>query len=231
MPRPGRTASALTALVSSIVVLALAGCSETRELRAGSTTVGPAPTSLAADVTPTTAPTDVARVVDRLASVQVAGLTLGDAFNREFLAVQFRAVGLDAAESTCAVEQVAAAGEDFAQRPVGEVMTARSVTPQVLTSCVAMDRLMSLTTSGVRPDFSKVPADLLRSVLTELVAAGYATGGLAPDEASCVAAAVLGGTDDAEVIGLLGQADLSAPGVADALTGCLTPERISELAG
>lgn len=179
----------------------------------------------------TTAPAPAGRVIARLAAVNTNDLKLGAAFNAQFLSLQFYAVGLDATEVQCAANRVVAtAGADFGGRAVGQVMSGSGITPDVLTPCVSTDRLMKLASTGAHPDLSRAPADLLRSVFTELASAGYESAGLTAVEATCLADRVVGARADQQLAKLGTQLDLTGNGVEPALPDCLTPERISELA-
>lgn len=222
---------ALRLLVASLLTVGTvaSGCSDQRELRDDAATTS-RPIDVAA---PTTEPTtEIGRVIARLAGVDTGELRLGGEFNARFLAVQFRAVGLEPGEVDCAVAAVVAgATDDFAARAVGSIMSVQMVTPTVLTGCVSTDRLMDLASGGVRPDLSRVPADQLRSVFTSLATGGYLAGGFTEDEAACLATAAVGAASDQELAELTTAVDLSGFGVADALDGCVTPERIAELAG
>lgn len=179
---------------------------------------------------PTTAPEGSAFVA-RVAAVDTADLRLGAAFNTQFLALQFLAVGLEPTEANCAAGRVAeASGPDFEARPVSQVMTGAGITPDVLLPCVPTERMMELSQAGA-VDFARVPVDVLRSTLTELASAGYESVGMTAIESSCLADRVVGAYADEDLRGLLTSLSLPADRAVRALPGCVTAERADQLGG
>jgi len=193
------------------------------------------PASGATTTTPTDpdAPTTAAAgqaFVSRLAAVRATDLRLGAAFNTQFLTLQFLAVGLDGTESACAAGRVAtAAGDEFATRPVGSVMSGAGITPDVLVPCVPTERIVELSRSAGDVDLGRAPAGVLRSTLSELAAAGYEAAGLTASEATCLADHVVGTYADEDLADVMTTLSLPADRAVAALTTCVTAARAAEL--
>ena len=217
----------VVAVASSVLVGA---CTErtldesVRDVTPSTTMPGAAPTVATSSVPAGSA------FVARVAAVDTSDLVLGGEFNRQFLTLQFLAVGLDEVESRCAADRVVtAAGPTFATRPVNQVMSGTGITPDVLMPCVPTERMMSLAASGAGADLARVPAGVLRSTLTELASAGYESVGLTPVEATCLADAVVGSYGDGDLAGVMTDLSLPADRAVSALPSCVTPARADEL--
>lgn len=192
------------------------------------TTIAPAPTEPGATVPAVTVAGS--EFVARVAAVDTSELVLGAAFNRQFLTLQFLAVGLDATESKCAADSItAASGDEFASRPVSQVMSGAGITPDVLLPCVSTDRMVALSKAGAGADLKRIPPDVLRSTLTELASAGYETVGLTPVESTCLAERVVGTYTDADLAEVMTTLSLPADRAVTALPTCVTGERANEL--
>lgn len=216
----------------AVMVMVAGGCTQRtmdESLRdVTPTTTTPGPTLPGATVPPTTSAGS--EFVARVAAVDTSDLVLGGAFNAQFLTLQFLAVGLDGTESKCAADAIAAAaGDEFAKRPVSQVMSGSGITPDVLLPCVSTDRMMTLSKAGAGADLGRVPPDVLRSTLTELASAGYETVGLTPVESNCLAERVVGTYSDEDLVGVMTTLSLPADRAIDALPPCVTSERANEL--
>lgn len=231
----------LAAVIAVVVVLVTpVGCSSDEEPTGAAgdvptTAPSAAPSAaLPAEGAPTTlAPTS--GLVSRLADVDSGNLVLGARFNRQFVTMQFLAVGFDATESECLAGVVASQqGSEFAQRRVREVFSGAGMTPEAMSPCVTLERLTALASSGAAPDLGRVPTGVVRSSFTGLAAAGFESAGLTAVESSCLADEVLDRYSDeqlaalgTEALGATTQFDDSA--VASAIPDCVDGDRIAEL--
>lgn len=186
-------------------------------------------------VAPTT--TDlVERTGVGLADVDPADLRMGAEFNRDFLVMQFRVFGLDDTEASCATDRASEGRADFGDLAVRELTVSPSsggFDPSVLLSCMSTERVTELASAAGERRLDPEVAPLVRDTLVRLAAAGYEQGGLAPEEADCLAGQVMRGRTDDDLLQLLvstGTGPSDRPD-DDAVRTCLTPERIEQLGG
>lgn len=217
-------------LVASGLALAMCpGCSDELGDLSDVTTTTATPAAADAVTVPPDAGTPQAAVAARIAAIDPSGLVLGDAFNRQFLGVQLRAVGLDETEAACVADAVAnQLGASFASTPAVQLMSG-TMRPDVMMSCVPMERVGELAAGGGAVDTSRVPAATLRAVFTELASAGYEEAGLTAVEATCLADAVVGTIPDAELAATSSSLDFGGTRITTALPGCVTPDRLAQL--
>ncbi len=233
MPPVRRRAVGLTVTGLVVVAALVAGCSDDEPLiRQPNGRTAPPPSVPVSTPTKDGKPADaaqIAAVVARISNLELANRPVGIDTARRFFRVQVLAIGLTDAEADCAADKmVAARGDALAEARIDDLLSNTvAVDATVMTTCVAPERLMTLSTSV--PNFQMV-APQFRAVMEELSVSGMTSVGLTTDEATCVAKQTVAEVPDDQMTQAIGGMGTINSGLPEAIAGCLTAARIAELA-
>ncbi len=197
----------------------------------GDNSAANSPTSISGQSN-TTVATDpaalVRRIVQRISADPAQSAAIDPAVGRELGLVQLRAIGMTEAQAAC----VATASAKVQPTPPNVTVGTGSqqtpaLDPSVLIPCIGIEGMSKL--AATPPDLASVPIEQLRGLFDAVVRGSLTAGGFAPAEVDCVASRVVTPADDAARAKLLtGTLD---PSLVEAdIGGCLSPQRLSELA-
>ncbi len=191
------------------------------------------PTSTATSIS-SVAAADLDAVVARLTDPKLSGQPLGPDLAPAYLRIEMLAIGLNGTEADCVASHAVEGGRIVAGRPsLGDAASTESgLDPSLLLPCVGGDRLGTLAAGT--PDFGRVPAADLRSLLTQLGVSSSPGGPVdrrgelrRVEDGGCGARRAASRRGSAG-----GSADRSAVAgdVSAAVQTCLSPARVKELA-